>query len=238
LAQDEQAWIDSLVAPVAAAATAADGTLSAEALRAEPVAVRRRILRRWLRRLGVPEEAGTFETVERADRLLAGRGGSARVPAGGGRFVLREYDRLRVGGGETAPFRRRIPLRGEVRLAAPPLRIVTHVAPGAVKDSPAGPGRLPARASLRLAAIGRRHVVVRSWRPGDRIAPLGLAGSKKVQDIFVDAKVPVLRRGAVPLVVCGGRIAWIPGYRVARGFEVRDPAAPALQITIERPDGG
>lgn len=57
-------------------------------------------------------------------------------------------------------------------------------------------------------------LLVRSRREGDRMNPLGLNGSKKVQDMFVDAKVPPSRRPFMPLVCeAGGRILWIPGIR-------------------------
>ena len=60
-----------------------------------------------------------------------------------------------------------------------------------------------------------------------------MSGSKKVQDLFVDEKVPARRRSEVPIFECGGKIVWIPGYRVARGWEILDASIPALQIRVE-----
>ncbi|QJD85876.1 tRNA lysidine(34) synthetase TilS [Cohnella herbarum] len=55
---------------------------------------------------------------------------------------------------------------------------------------------------------------VRSRLPGDLMHPYGLNGTKKVQDMFVDAKVPRSRRDKLPLLVDGdGRVLWIPGMR-------------------------
>jgi tRNA(Ile)-lysidine synthetase-like protein len=48
---------------------------------------------------------------------------------------------------------------------------------------------------------------VRSWRPGDRLA----GRSKKVQDVFVDAKIPRSEREAWPLVVRGREVVAVPG---------------------------
>jgi tRNA(Ile)-lysidine synthase len=57
-------------------------------------------------------------------------------------------------------------------------------------------------------------LVVRNRRPGDRIQVLGLNGSKKVQDIFVDEKLAPLARGQYPLLCdAEGRLLWIPGIR-------------------------
>nr|WP_255807736.1 tRNA lysidine(34) synthetase TilS [Cohnella mopanensis] len=55
---------------------------------------------------------------------------------------------------------------------------------------------------------------IRSRMPGDLMHPYGLKGTKKVQDMFVDAKVPRSRRDKFPLLVDGkGRVLWIPGIR-------------------------
>jgi tRNA(Ile)-lysidine synthetase-like protein len=48
---------------------------------------------------------------------------------------------------------------------------------------------------------------VRAWRPGDRLA----GRSKKIQDVFVDAKVPRSEREAWPLVVRGDEVVCVPG---------------------------
>jgi tRNA(Ile)-lysidine synthase len=48
---------------------------------------------------------------------------------------------------------------------------------------------------------------VRSWRPGDRLA----GRRKKVQDVFVDAKIPRSEREAWPLVVRGREVVAVPG---------------------------
>jgi tRNA(Ile)-lysidine synthase len=59
-------------------------------------------------------------------------------------------------------------------------------------------------------------LAVRVVRAGDRLEPHGLAGSRKVQDLFVDRKVPRLQRAAWPLVVAGDKILWIPGITRSR----------------------
>jgi len=48
---------------------------------------------------------------------------------------------------------------------------------------------------------------VRGWRPGDRLA----GRSKKIQDVFVDAKIPRSQREAWPLVVRGDEVVAVPG---------------------------
>jgi tRNA(Ile)-lysidine synthase len=56
---------------------------------------------------------------------------------------------------------------------------------------------------------------VRNFASGDRISPLGMEGSRKLHDIFVDRKLARPRRRTFPVVTLEGRIAWVPG--MARG---------------------
>jgi tRNA(Ile)-lysidine synthetase-like protein len=53
----------------------------------------------------------------------------------------------------------------------------------------------------------RPGLKVRGWRPGDRLA----GRSKKIQDVFVDAKIPRSEREAWPLVVRGDEVVAVPG---------------------------
>jgi tRNA(Ile)-lysidine synthase len=61
----------------------------------------------------------------------------------------------------------------------------------------------------------RPGLAVRGWRAGDRLAGHG----KKVQDVFVDARVPRSEREAWPLVVRGDEVVAVPGIAEAPGYE-------------------
>jgi tRNA(Ile)-lysidine synthase len=58
---------------------------------------------------------------------------------------------------------------------------------------------------------------VRAWRAGDRLA----GRSKKIQDVFVDAKIPRSQREAWPLVVRGDEVVAVPGIVEAEGVRAR-----------------
>ena len=58
---------------------------------------------------------------------------------------------------------------------------------------------------------------VRGWRPGDRLA----GRTKKVQDVFVDAKIPRSDREGWPLVVRGDQVVCVPGIVEAEGVTAR-----------------
>ena len=77
-------------------------------------------------------------------------------------------------------------------------------------------------------------VLVRTRRPGDRFQPAGMTGRKKLQDLFVDSKVPRHWRDRIPLLECAGEIAWVVGHRIAEW--ARAPSQPepgALAFRIE-----
>jgi tRNA(Ile)-lysidine synthase len=57
---------------------------------------------------------------------------------------------------------------------------------------------------------------VRGWRPGDRLA----GRSRKIQDVFVDAKIPRSDREGWPLVVRGGEVLAVPGIVAHAAVEV------------------
>jgi len=69
---------------------------------------------------------------------------------------------------------------------------------------------------------------LRGWQPGDRFQPLGLAGEKKLQDFFVDAKVPREARGRIPLLIAGGQVAWVIGHRISEAFRWRGESVACL----------
>lgn len=87
---------------------------------------------------------------------------------------------------------------------------------------------------LDARALGR-HLTVRAWRAGDRVQPLGLGGRKKLQDVFVDRKVPRDERDRVPVVVdAQGRIAWVAGHVVGEPFRVTPRSEAVVTLTLRR----
>ncbi len=60
-------------------------------------------------------------------------------------------------------------------------------------------------------------LIVRTRRIGDKISVKGLNGTKKVKDIFIDKKIPLLDRDNWPIVVDSkGNVVWIPGIKKSR----------------------
>lgn len=72
-------------------------------------------------------------------------------------------------------------------------------------------------------------------RPGDRMRPLGMKGSRKLSDLLVDAKVPRRQRPAVPVVRDGERIVWLAGVRMSDEYRVLESTRRAVRLTWRRP---
>jgi tRNA(Ile)-lysidine synthase len=77
-------------------------------------------------------------------------------------------------------------------------------------------------------------LTVRSWREGDRMRPLGLDGSKSLQDLFTDGKVPRSLRHVLPVVEADGRIAWIAGVAVSEEFAAKPGAGESAVLSASQ----
>ena len=182
-------------------------------------------------------------------RALAERAAGRQVPLGRGRAadIVRvaassEGGEIQVGGGVSAvcesgrvgfvvadgldaapvPEAVALTLPGLCRMGEWELRAELHPAP----VHAAG----PELATLDAAALGG-PLEVRTWREGDRIRPLGMTGSKTLGDLFTDHKVPRSQRGRLPVVLAGGRIAWVAGVAVADDFRLSDDTTAAAVLT-------
>jgi tRNA(Ile)-lysidine synthase len=75
---------------------------------------------------------------------------------------------------------------------------------------------------------------VRPRGKGDFFYPLGFGKRKKLQDFFVDMKVPRDERDAIPLVVSGDDIVWIAGFRGDERFKVTEGTKRFLRLEFMR----
>ena len=75
---------------------------------------------------------------------------------------------------------------------------------------------------------------VRAPRPGERFHPLGSPGSRKVSEFLIDIKVPRRRRRECRLVLSGGEVVWVAGYRLDERFRLRPTDSKALRLILHR----
>jgi tRNA(Ile)-lysidine synthase len=73
---------------------------------------------------------------------------------------------------------------------------------------------------------------VRRWQYGDRFQPLGLNGHKKLQDFFVDLKIPRESRRNIPILCDREKICWIVGYRLDERVKVTSRTQRVLCVEM------
>lgn len=81
------------------------------------------------------------------------------------------------------------------------------------------------------------NLKIRNKRPGDRFKPLGLKGTKKLKDFFIDEKVPVYIRNKTPLLVSGTDIVWVIGFRISDEYKITDNTKKILLVKGEEKGG-
>ena len=65
------------------------------------------------------------------------------------------------------------------------------------------------------------EIILRHWRAGDRFQPTGLKSPVKLQDLFVNAKIPrARRRGLILAAAAAGEIFWVEGLRIGEHFKL------------------
>lgn len=76
---------------------------------------------------------------------------------------------------------------------------------------------------------------VRPPRPGDRFEPLGMGGhSMKLSDFFINEKLPRRARDAWPLLCSEDSVIWVPGYRPAHPFRLREDSQQVAYFSLSK----
>jgi tRNA(Ile)-lysidine synthase len=182
----------------------------------EPPGLARLVLR------GLAESAaGGSRSLSRdeVDAVLAlgDRGGTQSLDLGGGLRAVSEYGTLRFTRDPDA---------------APP-EPVELLVPGSARfgewevQASLGPG---GEASVSAERLGSR-VTVRAWRDGDRMRPVGLGGTKSLQDLFTDRKVPRALRHTLPVLESGGEIVWVAGVALDERFATEEGDEGAVGLS-------
>lgn len=205
------------------------------------VALQRRFIKLILNYLFGTTENLDFAAVEQIrSGLLEDGAPNRRMTVSGRVYLDREYDAVRLGTGpaSTVPRDYVYPLDAEsgqidLRESGGWLEI-------AVEPSEGGTAETACSFEARFDAEELVFPLqLRNRRPGDRMQVDGLNGSKKVKDIFIDAKVPRFRREHTPLVTdASGAILWIPGIRRTGTAKVTEKTKQILRIRYSPPPDG
>src|SRR2546429_2441598 len=112
-----------------------------------------------------------------------------------------------------------------------------RVSIGMATIAPPSVPRLHVRPCPGCADAGAAHLrpgaalTVGFRRPGLRMRPVGAPGTRKLQDILTDARVPRHLRDGLPLVFADGRLAWVPGIAVDVDAAA-PPGSPAWHVSL------
>ena len=179
------------------------------ALRNEPPGLARLVLARL---------AGHAFPRERVDQILGlDARGSHELDVGAGTRAVVEYGHVRFAVGPDA---------------APPAAVALPV-PGSVRfgDWQVEAARGDSGEAVLSAAQLGSSATVRAWAPGDRMRPAGLGGTKTLQDLFTDRKVPRALRHHLPVVEAGGEVVWVAGVAQAERADGEPVSLSARRVS-------
>jgi tRNA(Ile)-lysidine synthase len=217
--REEAEVLDAAVAD--ALAELGGPAVSLDALKGHPPALQRLILRELAAHTAGASASRSLSRREADEILALGGRGTKSLDLGDGLRAVAEYGTLR--------FTR-------AREAEPPPPVELPV-PGRARF---GDWELEARrdrpGDVAVTDVGSA-VTVRAWRDGDRMRPAGLGGSKSLQDLFTDRKVPRALRRTLPVVEADGEIVWVAGVAVDERFAAAE-GEPGTVALSARSAGG
>lgn len=235
LAADDEQFLAATAREVSSAVAlpAAGGVqqIDGRGLNQLPAALARRIVRHALEAAGA---APSFQDVEAVRLLARSRKARAHLDLDGVE-IEKVGSVIRFGGIES------VQALGAFEYPLDVPGIVTLRETGAIirASLKRGPAVRPILGEPESVAVLQAEAValpltVRSRRPGDRLRPLGSPGSRKLQDLFVDRKVPGFARDRVPLVVDrSGRIVWVVGHAIADECRVTRPESGMVILELK-----
>ena len=194
-------------------------------LGALPKALQRLVLQRLAEHAaGAPVALKPIE-IELILSVLA-KAGSVTTPLPGGIEAVSDYGIVRFQRPHTAtaPEPARLGVPGRCRFGD------WEVSCAVERHAAGAPDLGSLDAPVLDAALLAPTLTVGGWLDGDRMSPLGLAGTKSLQDLFVDRKVPRSVRGVLPVVESDGEIAWVAGVAVSEAFKVTDQTTEAARL--------
>lgn len=216
------------------------------ALTKHRLGLQRNLIRRAMERIHPDNLDAGFATLERATNFIADSTLPTRVDLTGGLHMLREAGLIYVVGGNiTLPIERwpQLPEKASV---------IQFKIPDQVELS--GGWRLNSErwniASLAMEEAKLNDDPYQVWldakelsdqlelrvrQEGDRFEPLGMEGHEtKLSDFFINVKLPQRARDRWPLLCMGDQVVWVPGYRLAHPFRLKESTRQAVYFSMTR----
>ncbi|KGE19930.1 tRNA lysidine(34) synthetase TilS [Paenibacillus wynnii] len=206
-----------------------------------PSALQRRLIKLILNYLSADHPVFDFNKIEAVRRgALQDHPTSWSLDLGGGLTCMRQYDTILF---SSKPPKQQASYTYRLSLPESQLNLseIGKVLTMTVLERESflvqgeGSGKMSAWFDVRELVF---PLTIRSRLPGDIIKVMGLNGSKKVKDIYIDDKIPSSERSLIPLVCDGvGNIVWIPGIRRSIHAAVGRQTQDVLLLSLEEADG-
>jgi len=230
---DERHLLDQLAENVADRACTPDGdgfACAVAQLLEQPPALRRSFFRLQLKRLAGNLDHFSNRHIAALEHLLESPRPHAALNLPRDITALREYDTLilRRTPALSPPAMGELTIAGTGHYPLPGGASLTLT----LVPAPADVGQLPADTALFDPDCAPFPWRVRTFRNGDRLAPFGMDGSKKVKELFIDAKVPQAKRRSIPLIFCGDTLLWVCGLRTSRLARIDDTSTRAIKAVF------
>jgi len=204
------------------------GAIDAGLLAAQPRAVRLAVVRAEIEAAKGNTDNITFEQIDAIDRGLRSGRFTITLPPGDIEAVLRDgllRIRRRAVPRCSVSFDTLIEVPGTTHIKEIGCRIDAEFVAPESRRTP------PNEAMIDVAQI-HGALRARSLRPGDRIAPLGMTGSKKLQDVFVDKKIPLDKRRRVAVIVDDEKLIWVAGVVFCEQAKITSATKNALHLAV------
>lgn len=196
--------------------------------------LKRNIIRWCCQRLLGPGRTPDFLSTEQTMRLAeSGRVGQ-KAPLVKGLWTYRGYRVLSISKGPTDLPRRvisgkRIPCRGSICWTN--WRIKTSIIPASKATLRSATPRV---AFFDHEGLSAKALRIAPARPGLRMKLFGSGGTRKIQDILVDAKIPRSERGCWPVIYHGDQAIWVAGIRRSDKAPVTGKTRRILRMELMR----
>lgn len=198
----------------------------------QPAALQRRILRLWIEEARGDLLGVDFEHIAAMRELIAVGPPQGRLALPGGLELVKEYQVLRLV--KSNRKRKRAPCYSYELPIGASLSIPESGLTVCSERISAPLGHLPDSLSEAVfdAAFLPRTLILRNFRRGDRYQPLGMAGHRKVKDLFVEKKTPLSVRATLPLLLAGEEILWIPGHGRSEAAKIVPETVEILRLRV------
>lgn len=246
----EDQLLDALAAQAMERVAGADHSLARATFLDLPLALQRRVLRKTYATVAAGDggdleaDAGDldFAHVENLRHAFSGPAGlTIQLPQGvcavteHDRMVFRRRETGAVASAASADWVRGLAVPGVTPVPELGVAIEARLATDFQEQAKAGLLK-GAEVALECALDYNRiamPLLVRTRRPGDRFQPLGMSGTKKLADFFIDEHVPREGRDRIPIVVTAGdELVWVGGHRLADKYRVSSATSTVLFLAI------